>query len=136
MIGSYGDIVFEVSSERVKTFRDFQIQRSAKYSEHAIHGRKALLEFTGLSPSSLSINIRLDAGLGLNPKEELDMLHEVLNNHIAMPFILDGEPQGDHLWVLESIDEKHEIIDNHGTLIAAEISLKLKEYIEVDANGN
>lgn len=134
MIGSYGDIVFEVSSERVKTFRDFQIQRSAKYSEHAIHGRKALLEFTGLSPASLSINIRLDAGLGLNPKEELNMLYEVLNNHITMPFILDGEPQGDNLWVLESIDEKREIIDTHGTLIAAEITLKLKEYIEVN-NG-
>ena len=135
MIGSYGDIVFEVSSERVKTFRDFQIQRSAKYSEHAIHGGKALIEFTGLSPASLSINIRLDAGLGLNPKEELNMLYEVLNNHITMPFILDGEPQGDNLWVLESIDEKREIIDNHGTLIAAEISLKLKEYIEVN-NGS
>ncbi len=134
MIGSYGDIVFEVSSERVKTFRDFQIQRSAKYSEHAIHGGKALLEFTGLSPASISLNIRLDAGLGLNPKEELNMLYEVLNNHITMPFILDGEPQGDNLWVLESIDEKHEIIDNHGTSIAVEVSLKLKEYIEVN-NG-
>ena len=64
------------------------------------------------------------------------MLHEVLNNHIVMPFILDGEPQGDNLWVLESIDETHEIIDNHGTSIAVEVSLKLKEYIEVGANGN
>ena len=136
MIGSYGDIVFEVSSERVKTFRDLQVQRSAKYSEHAIHGRKALLEFTGLSPASISINIRLDAALGLNPKEELSMLYEVLNNHITMPFILDGEPQGDNLWVLESIDERHEIIDNHGKSIAVEVSLKLKEYIEVGANGN
>ena len=58
MIGSYGDIVFEVSDKKVKTFRDFQIQRSAKYSEHAIHGGKALLEFTGLSPASISLNIR------------------------------------------------------------------------------
>ena len=136
MIGSYGDIVFEVSSEKVKTFRDLQVQRSAKYSEHAIHGRKALLEFTGLSPASISINIRLDAALGLNPKEELSMLYEVLNKHIVMPFILDGEPQGDNLWVLESIDERHEIIDNHGKSIAVEVSLKLKEYIEVGANGN
>ena len=48
MIGSLGSVVFEVSTERVKTFRDLQIQRSAKYSEHAIHGRKGLLEFTGL----------------------------------------------------------------------------------------
>ena len=36
MIGSLGSVVFEVSTERVRTFRDFQIQRSAKYSEHAI----------------------------------------------------------------------------------------------------
>ena len=135
MIGSLGEVVFEVSIERVRTFRDLQVQRSAKYSEHAIHGRKGLLEFTGLSPASMSLSIRLDAGLGINPKEELNTLHDILNNHQAVPFILDGEPQGDGLWVLEGLDENHEIIDKHGTSIAVEVSLKLKEYIEVEANG-
>ena len=136
MIGSFGDVVFEVSTDIVRTFRDFQIQRSAKFSEHAIHGGKALLEFTGQSPASMSLSIRLDAGLGVNPKEELDTLHEILNNHEAVPFILDGEPQGDGLWVLESLDESYEVIDNHGTFIALNVSLKLKEYIEVDSNGS
>ena len=136
MIGSFGEVVFEVSAERIRTFRDFQIQHSAKYTEHAIHGRKGLLEFTGLSASSASLNIRLDAGLGINPKEELNTLHEILTKHEALPFILDGEPQGDGLWVLESIGENYEIIDNHGTAIAVEVSIKLKEYIEVSANGN
>ena len=131
MIGSLGDVVFEVSSEKVQTFRDYQIQRSAKFSEHTIHGRKALLEFTGLAPASVSLNIRLDAGLGSIPKDELDYLHFVLKSHYAVTLILDGEPQGDGLWVLESIDEKHEIIDNFGTSIAVEVSLKLKEYIEI-----
>ena len=117
MIGSLGDVVFEVSSEKVQTF--------------TIHGRKGLLEFTGLSAASISLNIRLDAGLGVIPKDELDYLHFVLKSHYAVPLILDGEPQGDGLWVLESIDEKHEIIDNYGTSIAVEVSLKLKEYIEI-----
>ncbi len=135
MIGSFGEVVFEVSAEKIRTFRDFQIQRSAKYTEHAIVGKKGLLEFTGLSASSASLNIRLDAGLGINPKEELNTLHEILAKHEALPFILDGEPQGDGLWVLESIGENYEIIDNQGTFIAVEVSLKLKEYIEV-ANGN
>ena len=129
-------MVFEVSSERVRTFRDFQIQRSAKYSEHAIHGRKGLLEFSGLSASTASLNIRLDAGLGVNPKEELTALRDILNNHKALLFILDGEPQGDGLWVLESLSESYEIVDNKGAVIAVEVSLKLKEYIEVSANGN
>ena len=104
MIGSFGDVVFEVSTDIVRTFRDMQVQRSAKFSEHAIHGGKALLEFTGLSPASMSLSIRLDAGLGVNPKEELDTLRNILNNHEAVPFFLDGEPQGDNLWVLESLD--------------------------------
>lgn len=136
MLGSFGEIVFEVSSERVRTFRDLQLQHSAKYTEHAIHGRKGLLEFGGLSASTASLNIRLDAGLGVNPKEELTTLHDILNNHEALPFILDGEPQGDGLWVLESISESYEIIDNHGAAIAVEVSIKLKEYIEVSANGD
>ena len=135
MIGSLGEVVFEVSSDLVRTFRDFQIQRSAKFSEHAIHGGKALLEFTGLAPASMSLSIRLDAGLGVNPKEELEALREILTNHEAVPFILDGEPQGDGLWVLEGLDENYEVIDNQGTFIALDVSLKLKEYIEVDSNG-
>ncbi len=136
MIGSFGEVVFEVSAEKVRTFRDFQIQRSAKYTEHAIHGRKGLLEFTGLSASTVSLNIRLDAGLGINPKEELNTFHEILAKHEALPFILDGEPQGDGLWVLESIGENYDIIDNQGTFIAVEVSLKLKEYVEVSPNGD
>ena len=84
----------------------------------------------------MSLSIRLDAGLGVNPKEELSTLHDVLTKHQAVPFILDGEPQGDGLWVLEGLDEKHEIVDNHGASIAVEVSLKLKEYIEVEANGS
>ncbi len=136
MIGSFGEVVFEVSDEKVRTFRDYQIQRSAKYSEHAIHGRKGLLEFTGLSPASASLSIKLDAGLGVNPKEELNNLREILNKHEAVPFILDGEPQGDGLWVLESLNENFEIIDNHGTFISINVSLNLKEYIEVEANGS
>ena len=136
MIGSFGEVVFYVTPEKIRTFRDFQIQRSAKYTEHAIHGRKGLLEFTGFSAATASLRIRLDAGLGVNPKEELNTLHEILTKHEAVPFILDGEPQGDGLWVLESIDENFEIIDNHGTFIAVEVSLKIKEYIEVEENGD
>lgn len=136
MIGSFGEVVFEVSASRLRTFQDFQMQRSAKYSEHAIHGHKGLLEFTGLSASTASLKIKLDVNLGLDPQEELSTLHKILDNHEALPFILDGEPQGDGLWVLESIGENYEIIDNYGMATAVEVSLKLKEYIEVSANGN
>ena len=135
MIGSFGDVIFEVYPEKVRTFRDFQIQRSAKYAEHAIHGHKGLLEFTGLSAATASFRIRLDAGLGINPKEELIALRGILTKHEAVLFILDGEPQGDGFWVLENLDESVEIVDNMGVLIAVEVSLKIKEYVEINENG-
>lgn len=129
-VGSLGDVVFEVSSDQVRTFSDLKIQRAAKYAEHAIHGKKALLEFTGLAPLTASMKVDLLAALGVVPKEELAALVEILTEHKAVPFILDGEPQGDDLWVLESISEGYEVINNQGTPISITVTLNMKEYIE------
>jgi phage protein U len=135
MLGILGEVVFEVSSERVKTFQDLSISRSAKYAQHDIHGSKGLLEFTGLDPAAMSLKITLLASLGVNPKEELTTLRGMLAAGKAVPFILDGEPQGDGLWVLENVSESHKVINNVGALILAEVSLSLKEYVEV-SNGS
>lgn len=135
-IGSLGDIVFEVSSEKIRTFRDLQIQRKANYTEHAIHGKKGLLEFTGFAAATGSLNIRLDAALGVNPQEEFEALLDVFNEHQAVPLILNGEPVGDGLWVIEGIDESFEIVNNKGEAIALEVPLKLKEYIEAEEGGS
>ena len=131
-LGSLGDITFEVSSEKIRTFRDLQIQRKANYTEHAIHGKKGLLEFTGFSAATGSLNIRLDAALGVTPQEEFDALLEAFNEHQAVPLILDGEPIGDGLWVIESVNETFEIVNNQGTPIVLEVSLNLKEYVEAE----
>ena len=130
MIGSLGDVVFEVSSESVKTFNGLNMQFSAKYAQHDVHGGKGLLEFTGLDPTKLNFKIRLDTALGIDPKEELKTLREILESGKAVPFILNGEPQGEGLWVIESLGENHKILNNSGALILAEASLSLKEYIE------
>ena len=131
-LGSLGDIAFEVSSEKIRTFRDLQIQRKANYTEHVIHGKKGLLEFTGFSAATGSLNIRLDAALGVTPQEEFDALLEAFNEHQAVPLILDGEPIGDGLWVIESVNETFEIVNNQGTPIVLEVSLNLKEYVEAE----
>ncbi|MBQ9527607.1 MAG: phage tail protein [Fretibacterium sp.] len=134
-IGSLGDIVFEVSPDKVRTFRDLQIQRKANYTEHAIHGKKGLLEFTGFAAATGSLNIRLDAALGVNPKAEFDALLEIFTEHQAVPLILNGEPIGDGLWVIEGIDEGFEVVNNKGVAIALEVPLKLKEYVEAEGSG-
>lgn len=135
-VGSLGDVVFEVSSDKVRTFHDLQMQRKANYAEHAIHGRKALLEFTGLAPLTASMQIELLASLGVVPKDELAALAEILTKHEAIPFILDGEPQGDNLWVLENISGSYSVLNNKGEPISISVTLNLKEYVEAEEGGN
>ena len=59
-------------------------------------------------------------------------LLEAFNEHQAVPLILDGEPIGDGLWVIESVNETFEIVNNQGTPIVLEVSLNLKEYVEAE----
>ena len=129
MIGALGNVTFEVALPKIFTFNDLSFSHSAKYSEHAIHNKKGILEFTGINASTANLKISLDAHLGITPEYELDRLHEMLEQHEAVPFILDGKIQGWSRWVIESLEENHRIIDNTGALIVAEVTIKLREYL-------
>lgn len=131
MVGTLGEIEFTVSEEQIRTFRDLSFTHSATYAEHKIIGRKGLLEFTGLNASTCTMKIYLDAAFGVNPYKELRTLYEAMNKHEAIAFTLGGQVMGGGLWVIESLNETHSIIGSGGELIRAEVSISLKEYIEI-----
>lgn len=132
MIGSFGnDIVFEVSTEKVRTFDGLTMQRKAIYAEHDILGEKSVLELTGYAPTSLSFTMLLNASLGVDPLEELEILREMVVKGNAYDFVLGGEPQGENLWVIESLDEKHKVVTGKGESLIIEVSVSLKEYCVV-----
>ena len=130
MIATLGNFEFEVSTGRVKTFSDLQFSHSASYAEHKVIGRKGLIEFTGLNASSASLSIKLLARLGVNPVEEIAALYDIMNSHEALVFTIGGEVKGSGLWVIESIEEQQKVIDSQGSLIEANLSVKLKECVE------
>lgn len=129
MIGTLGDIAFEVSEEKIRTFNNYKFSAGANYSEHNIHGKKGLLEFTGLKASNITLDITFDESLGLTVDEELDELLILLDTHKPVKFILDGKIQGWDKWVIEGVDVSHEIVNNKGRTIKAVASVKLREYV-------
>ena len=135
MIGSLGEVVFEVSADKILTFDGLQFSKKANYAEHAIHARKGLLEFTGFSAVTASMNIALNADLGVNPLEELAKLNGIFERHEAVFFILDGKPQGDGLWVIESMSLKYDYLSNTGVPKIIEVSLNIKEYGEISGDA-
>lgn len=128
MIGNFGNFEFEVSEGNVKTFQELNFTKSAAFTEHKIINSHPLLEFTGFNSSSATLKIILDADFGLNPEQELQVLHDMLESHEAEALILNGIVQGGDLWVIEDLSENLVRVGSRGEVLRAEVNLTLKEY--------
>lgn len=128
MIGTLGDIVFEVSSERVRTFESLSRTGNARYQQHDVISTKPVLEFIGLGIDAISLSVRLDAGLGVNPVKEMTQIRDYMRAGERLPLIIGGRLLND--FVIEQVDETWERVDNRGNPIIIKATLSLKESVE------
>lgn len=128
MIASLGDIVFEVSDEQVRTFKGLKYNVGARYQTHNRIGNKPLLEFSGVDVETLSMNIKLSAFHGLNPRKEMKTLNDACRNGKLLRFILGGKQFGSYRWVITKVNNSLERIDNKGNILSIEVSLTLNSY--------
>lgn len=127
-IGSLGDVVFEASSEKVKTLRDMQRQGSARFATHEIIGKKPLREFLGPGLEKITFQMQFSAGLGVDPASEMKALRELRDKGEALEFVLGGSTVGSELWTIEDLSEDWSRIDGRGKVIFANVSITLQEY--------
>ena len=127
-IGTFGPLTFETSEKRVRTFDAFKRKTGAKFEEHAIIGLKSKLEFTAPGLDDISFQVVFSAYLGLNPAKEIDSLREIVQKGEYHPLIIGGKTLGK--FVIESVAEAWNHVDNKGNLLDAAVDISLKEYIE------
>jgi phage protein U len=127
-IGTFGDIVFEVSTEKVRTFDDLRRRGSARWATHEVIGKKPVKEFIGPGLESIRFSMQFSAALGVNPLDEINRLRELRDNGEPQELIIGGAPVGGNLWVVEEISEDWDKLDNRGNLLFAEIDVELQEY--------
>ena len=65
-----GNIVFEVSSRKVRTFRDLKRTHKARFATHNLIGNKPMLEYIGPDVAEITFTMQLSASLGINPTAE------------------------------------------------------------------
>lgn len=128
MIGSLGSVVFSVSEGQVKTFRDLAFSHGVSYQEHKILNKNTLLEFTGRNKSTCNLTMMLDVNTGNQPLKDISELKDLMDNHEACLFVLDGQPVGSGDWVIEGLNVNAERIDNFGGIVRAKVEIKLCEY--------
>lgn len=125
MIGTLGNIIFSVSADKVLTFQSLTRNRAGRYHQHQVIFQKAKLEFLGPEVEKITLPIRLDVALGVNPMNEIDVIKEYVNAGERLALTIGQKYHGD--WVIESFSESWDHVDNRGNLLVATVNLNLLE---------
>ena len=125
-IGTFGEIVFETSRTRIRTFDEFKRTSKARFAVHAVTGRKPVSEFLGPELDEVSFQMLFSSSLGVSPTDEIDSLRKVLNAGEASILVVGGYILGK--FTLLSLEEDWKNLDGRGRLLVASVSVSLKEY--------
>jgi len=131
-LGALGDVVF-ISSFRtpikVRTFRDFQRDSSARWGTNEIHLQKPRSQFMGPGLDTISFTMQFDARLGMNPRKEMEKLMDYQRDGKVLLLQIGGKPLGQGKWKITSLTQSWEDIDREGNLLKAGLSVTLEEYV-------
>lgn len=130
-IGSFADIVFEVSMDKVLTPSDISRGGSARWSTHDINMKKPMPEFLGPGQEAVSYKIVLKASHGVAPDKTMDILRNFRDAGKVSSFVLGSKPVTSNYWYIDDIQENHKQIDGAGRILFIEATLSLKEYPKI-----
>ena len=129
VIGSWGDLVFEVSGEIAKTFQELSEKSSGRWAEHETINTSPLSEFLGPGLDELELSIIFTTMLGVNPQESYDELREMVRKGEYHPLILGGFPLSGNFWRIDEISgEAKAFGPRDGNILWMEVSITAKEY--------
>lgn len=125
VLGLLGVCPFYCSDSNVLTVDNFQKKMSARHAEHAVIGRKPVLEYVGQSLDEITFNIRLDAGLGTPPAVGLALLERMIQSGAGQILLLGSEYFG--RFVITSIDQDRRYFNGVGVPRVVDCKISLKE---------
>lgn len=129
-IGTFGDVVFQVSDSLVRTLRDYNRSTEARLANHDIIGKKPITEFIGPGADSITFTIQLNILLGVNPKNEADKIRTMVSTGQTAYLVLGGKPVSQNKFILESMKENVGAMDGRGNILNSSLDLTMHEYID------
>ena len=123
--------MFEVSSWKILTPKDFQRETKINFAEHKRINLPSLLEYTGRGLEEIKFSVTFHRGLGID--DVLMAVHEFREMawEGAAEFLVIGE----HLYtenrmVIENLSESVEYWTADGKHLVSEMKVEFKEYLE------
>ncbi|NEZ43724.1 phage tail protein [Paenibacillus alvei] len=130
MIGAFGEVNFLVSSEKIRTFDDFQRSCTGRWAEHEVMGKKPKLQYIGPGLDTIRFKMRFDYSFGLKVRYELDRLVKLHREGKPHTLTIGKKALGVYKWVIMSLDEEWITVDHRGNVLVAEVDVELKEYVK------
>jgi phage protein U len=128
-VGILGNIVFSASAKQVRTFTAMQWNSSARYATHNRHLKSPIVERVGRDTDSVTFSMTLSALLGVNPRNDLDRLHEMNINGELVTLMIGVHVYGTvNGWVVQRLQREFERYGKNGVLLCAKVSVTLLEY--------
>ena len=129
VIGSWGNLVFEVSGEKAKTFQELTERSSGRWAEHETINTAPLSEFLGPGLDEFEMSIIFTTMLGVNPQESYDALRTAVRKGEYHPLILGGFPLSGNFWRFTEIEGSSTVFGpRDGKIMWMELSVTAKEY--------
>lgn len=126
-VGSFGQTVFSVSTEKMLTPSSFSRSVAARYEEHKVLGASPRLEFLAQELPTMELSVRFHASFGVNPLAECKKLEAACLAGKVQKLIIGGIPWGD--MILESISETARHSTGGGGIAVVDVNLKFKRYL-------
>lgn len=127
-IGTFGDIVFEVSDETVRTFDKYVQTTAGRWEVHEPISSNPRPEFLGQAQGEVKFTIRLSASLGVNPRAEKERIEQIVREGKHAPLMIARRPVSDGDWYIESCETTYIWVNSKGEVEYADITLSVKEY--------
>lgn len=130
-IGNLGKlIVFEVSADKVLTFKSLSQSVKGRWATHNPIKRKPVSEFLGPDARSITMTVNLNAMLGVKPRATLSKIERAVEKGKPYTLVIGGEKIGKYKWVIASVSESWNTVMSKGELISCTLNLTLNEYWE------
>jgi phage protein U len=127
-IASWGGITFKVNSDQVFSFQKMKRTYSGRWASHSIIGKRPKMEFQGPGMDEISLEIILDAELGVKPRATMKLFRSAAKKGTVAYFYVGGKKVAKNKFYISSGTENWNEIWNQGELVRATASITFGEY--------
>ena len=128
-VGTYGEIVFNVSHLQVMTPSNISGSTGADWADPEVLGSKTKSQYLGPQLRSYQMDIQLSSSFGVAPRTALDRLQEMSENGEVHYLIIGLAPLSMNKFAIESISDTWDVVGRMGVLMECKVSLTFREYL-------